>query len=146
MAKKAAAASPGVPIDRTARIERGKVVLDLIQEWVSDRGRTKAESALGPGPRDVTPATRRRYWAKAVEHVAEQQWWTEGELEVDARLARLLQLVRPEPRFANATQTTLADAITTGRLPLTRESLDAFLDLPDGQLLDALSRTLDDQI
>lgn len=149
MAKKTAPTPPGVPIDRSARIERGERVLNLIAKRVTAKGRSKESdrSPIGPGPSVVTPRTLAKYRTEAIWQVVQEvEGVTATDVEVDTQMAELIRRICPEPKFANTTQRTLIDAVTSGRLPLTRESLERLYQLPPSQLTEALKKTLAEQI
>jgi hypothetical protein len=126
---------------RAARIKRGQAILDAVKDkakGVSEKRRTL--STMLQEPREITEATRKKYISNEIELAAKRDERSYDDVAVDVDLALLVR------RAESFSDSRLKEALNSGLMPLTWDTILALLNTPSGKCEAAFSKLLSEQV
>lgn len=134
--RKKKVASAAAPLDRTERVRRGQEILQKVQSRIDVLEGTRYTGSNASEVR-VTAKTRTKYENEGIGNYAEESGRDESDVRVDVQLAQLVKAL---------TEADLEDAVTSGRLRLTKPLLADLIKLinskSDGDALEGRLREL----
>ena len=126
---------------RTARIRRGQAILDAVQKKAKGiENKRSDKTTMFQSVRGITEATREKYFSKEIELAAKRDGVGFDDVAVDVDLADLAH------RAKSFKDSRLTEALFSGLLPLTGDTVVALLKTPSGEFEAAVSALLSQQV